>query len=79
MDCLGFNIPRLGRQEGEAIEQVVAQRPLQKVLRFLGCSIHDVCNDPITRDKVRAFYKLHHRVQRSMEVTELERWWAGVR
>ena len=75
MNPLGFDIPRLARFDGDNIEQVLVQRPLQKVLNFLGCSIHDVCNDPITKDKVRAFYKLYWRVQRSMEITELERWW----
>lgn len=58
-------------------EYVQVQRPLRRVLAFLGHSIDAVCNDPIIRNEVRAYYKLHRMVQRSMEITELERWWNG--
>jgi len=58
-------------------EYVQVQRPLRRVLAFLGHSIDAVCNDPIVKNEVRGYYKLHLMVQRSMEITELERWWNG--
>lgn len=57
------------------MEQVIVQRPLARVLRFLGRSIDAVCNDPIVKSQVRGFYKLHRTIERQMEVWELERQW----
>ena len=72
---LGFGTPRLSVKGGPSVERVVQQRPLQRVLAFLGHSIHDVINDPIVRNKVFGYYKLQRQVDRAMEVSELERWW----
>jgi hypothetical protein len=72
---LGFGSPRLSVRSGPEIERIVQQRPLQRVLAFLGHSIDDVVNDPIVRNKVFGFYKLQRQVDRAMEVSELERWW----
>lgn len=72
---LGFGIPRLSIPDGPRTERLVEQRPLRRVLAFLGHSIDDVVNDPIVRNKVYGFYKLQRQVDRAMEVTELERWW----
>jgi hypothetical protein len=72
---LGFSTPRLSLHGGPSIERIVQQRPLRRVLAFLGYSIDDVINDPIVRNKVLGFYKLQRQVDRAMEVTELERWW----
>jgi hypothetical protein len=72
---LGFGTPRLSIKGGPDVERVVQQRPLQRVLAFLGHSIDDVVNDPIVRTKVFGYYKLQRQVDRAMEVSELERWW----
>ena len=75
LNALGFSKPRLSLHGGPNIERIVQQRPLRRVLAFLGYSIDDVINDPIVRNKVFGFYKLQRQVDRAMEVTELERWW----
>jgi hypothetical protein len=75
VNTLGFETPRLSIPGGQEIERIVQQRPLQRVLAFLGHSIDDVVNDPIARNKVFGYYKLQRQVHRSMDVTELERWW----
>jgi hypothetical protein len=72
---LGFGMPRLSLRQGPGVERITEQRPLRRVLAFLGHSIDDVINDPIVRNKVFGFYKLQRQVDRAMEVTELERWW----
>ena len=76
-----FGLPmRLAGSDGRAdvpeplVERVV-QRPLNKVLAFLGRSIDDVVNDPIVKNQVYGYYKLHRQVQRAGEVRELERQW----
>lgn len=75
LNPLGFSTPRLSLRGGPNVERIVQQRPLRRVLAFLGYSIDDVINDPIVRNKVFGFYKLQRQVDRAMEVTELERWW----
>jgi hypothetical protein len=60
-----------------AVEHVVISHPLHHVLAFTGHSIHDVINDPIARNQVFGYYKLHKQVTRACEVIDLERWWNG--
>jgi hypothetical protein len=55
--------------------QVMFQQPLHRVLAFIGCTIDDVVNDSIVKNKVLGFYKLHKQVERGCEIVELERWW----
>jgi hypothetical protein len=76
-----FGLPlRLGGSDDQAdfpeplVERVV-QRPLNRVLAFLGRSIDDVVNDPIVKNQVYGYYKLHRQVWRAGEVRELERQW----
>jgi hypothetical protein len=59
----------------EPLVERVVQRPLNRVLAFLGRGIDDVVNDPIVKNQVYGFYKLHRQVQRAGEVRELERQW----
>ena len=54
---------------------VVQQYPLHYVLRFLDRDIDDVVNDPIVKNQVIGYFKLHRQVQRACEVVDLERWW----
>jgi hypothetical protein len=56
------------------VERVV-QRPLNRVLAFIGRSIDDVVNDPIVKNQVYGYYKLHRQIERTAEVRDLERQW----
>ena len=75
MNPLGLGIPRLYIRNGTDVERIIEQRPLQRVLSFLGRTIDDVINDPIVRNQVYSYYKLSRQVERGCEVVELERWW----
>ncbi len=73
----GFNL-RLSAVAPPAIAPIVfvhVQRPLRRVLEFTRRSIDDVVNDPIAKREVLSYYKLHLQVQRSCEISELERQW----
>jgi len=73
----GFGIPftrRIFAQEPK-ISHVLIQRPLQRVLSFTGRTIDDVVNDPIAKNQVLGYYKLHKFVERRSEIIELERQW----
>ena len=59
------------------LERVV-QRPLTRVLAFIGRTIDDVVNDPIVKNQVYGYYKLHRRIERSNEIRDLERQWNSV-
>jgi hypothetical protein len=72
----GFRWPGLSRSS-DRTELVQLQRPLRRILAFTGHSIDDVVNDPIARNQVRLYYKLHRHVERASEVVDLERWWNG--
>jgi len=75
LNPLGFSTPRLSLHGGPNVERIVQQRPLRRVLAFLGYSIDDVINDPIARNEVLGYYKLYKQVERSCEITEMERAW----
>ena len=72
---LGLSVPRLHRRHGAETEYIIAQRPLRRVLAFLGRSIDDLINDPIVRNEVTGYYKLQRQVDRHCEVVDLERSW----
>jgi hypothetical protein len=61
--------------DGNPIVRETARHALHRVLAFTRRSIDDVINDPIARNEVLGYYKLHKQVERSMEITELERQW----
>ena len=56
-------------------EHVIIQQPLRRVLAFTRRTIDDVINNPIVRNEVFGYYKLHCWVQRESEICELERQW----
>ena len=56
------------------VERIV-QRPLNRVLAFIGRTIDDVVNDPIVKNQVYGYYKLHRQVERASEIRDLERQW----
>lgn len=54
---------------------VLTQQPLQRILAFTGRSIDDVVNDPIVKNEVLGYFKLHRQINRQTEIRELERQW----
>lgn len=74
-DALGISRERLEYWAPAPMEFVMVQRPLRRVLAFAGHSIDEVCTNPIVKRKVFCYYKLYKQVNRSIEVTELERQW----
>ena len=59
----------------EPMVERVVQRPLNRVLAFIGRTIDDVVNDPIVKNQVYGYYKLHRQVERAAEIRDLERQW----
>jgi hypothetical protein len=57
------------------VEHVLIQKTLARIFAFTGVSIDDVINDPIARNKVISYYKLHRWVDRQSEIRDLERQW----
>ena len=76
LNFLGFGTRRVLRRDDEKSEQVLTQRPLQRVLAFTGRSIDDVVNSPIAKNQVKGFYKLYRQVKRQGEIAiDLEQQW----
>ena len=75
LNPLGLGIPRLPARDGVTIERVIVQRPLDRVLAFLGRDIHDVVNCPVVKRQVYGYFKLSKEVQRTCETVDLERSW----
>ncbi len=71
----GFGIPRLTARGGIDIERLAVHWPLRRVLSFLGYDIDDVCNDPWAKIQVLGYYRLYRQIERSGEITELEKQW----
>ena len=60
---------------GEPIEEIVVQRPLDRVLAFTGYSIDDIVNDPIAKNAVFGYFKLARFISRQCEIVDLETQW----
>jgi len=80
-NSLGIGALRLVRAGTDRHEHVMVHRPLRRVMAFLGCSIDQVCDDPIVKNQVFGYFKLYKEINRRGEIRELERQWnpAGVR
>lgn len=74
LDSLGLRSLRLAPRH-TGVEHVVVQRPLQRVLAFRNRSIDDVVNDPMVKNEIFGYWKLHKQIIRSSEVVDLERQW----
>ena len=73
---LGLGLRRLSPADAaDRTEFLLIQRPLRGILAFTRRSIDDVVNDPIVKNQVYGYYKLHRQVTRAGEVRELERQW----
>ena len=81
LGALGFERPRHRPDDPGRTEFILVQRPLRRILAFTRRSIDDVVNDSITKNEVLGYYKLHKKIQRTIETRELERQWnpSGVR
>ena len=55
--------------------QYASLHALRRILAFTGRSIDDVVNDPIARNQVHGYYKLHRQIERAGEVRDLETQW----
>jgi hypothetical protein len=69
---------RIEARVGDRIEHVIVQRPLHRVLAFTRRTIDDVINDPVARNEVRGYFKLHKWVQRESEISDLEHQWNSI-
>ncbi len=76
-ELTGWGIPfaRPARGQQPDVSHVQVQHPLRRVLSFTGHTIDDVVNDPIVKNKVRGYFKLHKFVHRRCEIVDLERQW----
>jgi hypothetical protein len=77
-DPLGYQSRRQLAGENTGVEFIMRQRALHRILAFIGRSIDDVVNDPIAKNQVRGYFKLSKQIERSSEVTELEKQWNNV-
>ena len=57
------------------VSYVLRQQALNRILSFTGRSIDDVVNDPIVKNQILGYYKLHRFVHRRSEILDLERQW----
>lgn len=74
-NVLGFRRSGLSSAEAPRTEYVLIQRPLDRILSFMGRSINDVVNCPMVKNQVVIYYKLHKWVDRESEISEMERAW----
>ena len=58
-----------------ARESRIIQTRLNRVLAFTRLTIDDVINNPIAKRQVLGYWKLSRQIDRSSEITELERQW----
>ena len=58
---------------GPKVSYVLRQQALTRILNFTGRTIDDVVNDPIAKNAVLGYYKLHKLIHRRSEIVDLER------
>jgi hypothetical protein len=76
-----MGVPRLEQRALGRPELRVVQRPLRRVMAFLGYTIDELCNDRVVKNRVLGYFKLYKEINRRGEMRELERQWnpAGLR
>jgi hypothetical protein len=72
---LGLSRIHLHKSSSPAVELVLTHRPLDRILAHTGFTIDDVVDNPIAKNAVLGYYKLHRQVERGCEIVELERQW----
>lgn len=78
MSGLGFRTPWKVVAREPKVSQVMRERALRRVLNFTGRTIDDVVNNPIVKNEVLGYYKLHRFIIRRAEIHDLERQWNTV-
>jgi hypothetical protein len=76
-NTLGVRGVKLPAVEEISQQQVIVQRPLQRVLAFRGRNIDDVVNHWYVKNEILGYWKLHKQIERTSETVELERQWNG--
>ncbi len=78
MGLFDFSVPRASAAPAvyeSARESRIIQTRLNRVLAFTRLTIDDVVNNPIAKNQVLGYWKLSRQIDRSGEITELERQW----
>ena len=77
MGLFDFSAPRAASPAvyESARESRIIQTRLNRVLAFTRLTIDDVINNPIAKNQVLGYWKLSRQIDRSGEITELERQW----
>lgn len=75
---LGLGVDRADPARETGTEHVLFQRPLRRILAFTRRSIDDVVNNPLAKNEVLGYYKLHRQIERFAEMRDLERQWNSV-
>lgn len=75
---LGFHTPQKLAESEPKVSHVLRERALRRVLNFTGRTIDDVVNNPIVKNEVLGYYKLHKFINRRAEIRDLERQWNAV-
>lgn len=76
----GFGIPFARRLVGDEpkVAYVMRRRALHRVLNFTGRTIDDIVNNPIVKNEILGYYKLHRFIDRRSEIRDLERQWNSI-
>jgi hypothetical protein len=75
-NALGMKLPGgSSSHPQQRVSYVTPQHALRRILNFTGHSIDDVINNPIARNTVRVYFRLHKSIERISEISELERQW----
>ena len=69
----------LGTTQRDAQVLVHLQRTLPRLLAFAGWSIDDVVSNPLAKRDMLRWYKTERRMQRWIEIGDLERQWNPAR
>ena len=69
----------LGAPSRDGHVYVQIRRTLPRLLAFAGWSIDDVVSNPIAKRDMLRWYKTERRMQRMIEVADLERQWNPAR
>jgi hypothetical protein len=79
MRGLGFRTSQRLVDAEPKISYVMRERALRRVLNFTGRTIDDVVNNPIVKNEVLGYYKLHKFINRRAEIRDLESQWNSIR
>ncbi len=72
---LGLSRVHLNKTASPGIELVLNHRPLDRIFAHTGYTIDDVVDNPIAKNAVLGYFKLHRQIERGSEITDLERQW----